>query len=84
MNAPILKLHIQASGNKMNKNNTTLTANEQINLRLDDQTDDSNKLDLTQQDNQLYYSLEDLFNLPEEQIKNNVFAVINPLVEGED
>lgn len=36
MNAPILKLHMKATGDKMNKNNAALSAEEQINLRLNE------------------------------------------------
>lgn len=40
MNVPMLKLHIKASGQKMNKNNSALTAVEQINLKLSDDQED--------------------------------------------
>lgn len=44
MNAPMLKLHIEASGQKMNKNNGALTAEEQINLKLNDEKEDGDDL----------------------------------------
>lgn len=76
MNAPILRLHMNASGEKFNINNSALSADEQINLRLNNQIDE----DIQGHANQLaqgIYSLEDLFNMPTEETRNNVYAVIN-------
>ena len=68
----------------MNKNNATLTADEQINLQLNDQKEGEANLNLTQNDVQQYYSLEDLFNMSESLTANNVFAVIIPFENEND
>ena len=52
-----------------------LTAEEQINLRVAEQGYTANSERGKHSDNQLY-SLEDLFNLPIESIKDNVYKVV--------
>ena len=62
MNVPMLKLHIKASGQKMNKNNSALTAVEQINLKLSDDQEDGDDAAANQNKMQTY-SFEDLFKM---------------------
>ena len=68
----------------MNLTNQTLTAQEQINLRLnqdnkeDDDMASGRYKSTTDIDDMQVYSLEDIFNMPEEAVRHNVYEVIKP------
>ena len=80
MNMPLLKIHIDSASKQINQTNQSLSAHETINLRIqqgdknaDEDFSHSNSAAATKKTT---YTLRELFNLPADVTKDNVYEVV--------